>query len=63
MPIVAIIVVLILVGVALYLINMIPMEGWIKTIIRVLMILFVVLWLLQVLGLLGALSQPMPHIR
>lgn len=41
---------LIIIGVVLYLIELIPMDGTVKTIIRVLAILFMVLYLLQLLG-------------
>lgn len=43
--------ILVVLGVALYLIGLIPMDGTIKQAIRVLAILFVVLYLLQVLGI------------
>lgn len=52
MSLIAIVVVLLVVGVALYLIGMIPMGTRMHTIIRVVVILFVVIWLLQALGLL-----------
>jgi len=52
MSLIAIVVVLLVVGVALYLIGMIPMDARIHTIIRVVVILFVVIWLLQSFGLL-----------
>lgn len=48
---ITILVALIVLGVCLYLINLIPMDGTIKQVIRVIAILFVVLYLLQVLGL------------
>lgn len=54
MPLISILITLILLGVALYLINLIPMDAWIKQVIRVVAILVVVLWLLQALGLFGA---------
>lgn len=47
---IAILVVLIIFGVCLYLIDLIPMDGTIKTIIKVLAILFVVLYVLSLLG-------------
>ena len=57
MPIISLIVVLVVVGVALWLINSyIPMDGKIKTILNVVVVIAVVLWLLQVFGVLGALS-------
>ena len=54
MPIIQLIVILVVVGVALYLIELIPMDAIIKTVIKVLVILFVVLWVLETLGLLTA---------
>lgn len=46
-----IIIALVLVGVALYIISLIPMDPTIKKIITVLVIVFVCLYALQVLGL------------
>lgn len=46
----AIIIALVLAGVALYLIQLIPMDNTIRTIIRVLVILVVVLYVLSGLG-------------
>ena len=57
MDLVHIIVVLIVVGVALWLINnYVPMDGKIKNILNVVVVILVVLWLLQALGLLGSLG-------
>lgn len=53
---VTLIVLLIVAGVALYLINLIPMDATIKKIIWVVVILFVVLYMLKVLGLLDRLA-------
>ncbi|HZY73670.1 MAG TPA: Thivi_2564 family membrane protein [Edaphobacter sp.] len=50
---ISIIVTLIVVGLLLYLIGLIPMDGTIKQIIRVVVILAVIVWLLQSFGLLG----------
>ena len=56
MDLVHIIVVLIIVGVALWLINnYVPMDGRIKNILNIVVVIFVVIWLLQGLGLLGSL--------
>lgn len=54
---VTIIVALILIGVVLYLIELIPMDATIKKIIYVLVIVVVVLWLLQSFGIIGSLSS------
>jgi hypothetical protein len=54
MSLIGLLVVLIVVGVILYLVNtLIPMDQRIKTIINVIVILFVLLWLLQSFGLIG----------
>jgi hypothetical protein len=57
MPLITLIVVLVIVGVALWLINaFIPMDPKIKTILNVVVVIAVVLWLLQAFGLLGPLN-------
>lgn len=49
MPLISLIILLIIVGVLLYLVNtLIPMDGKIKTIINVVVVLVVCLWLLQI---------------
>jgi hypothetical protein len=53
MSIVTIIVMLVLVGVGLYLVRLIPMDPTIQKIVTVLVILVVVIWLLEGLGMLG----------
>lgn len=59
MSIIGIIVVLVVMGVVLWLINTyIPMQPPIKTIINIVVVLFLALWLLQVTGLLGPLNRP-----
>ena len=56
MDLVHIVVVLIIVGVALWLVNnYVPMDGRIKNILNIVVVIFVVIWLLQGLGLLGSL--------
>jgi hypothetical protein len=54
MGLIGLVIVLVLVGVALYLLNLIPMDAIIKRIIQVLVIVVVVLWIIQALGLLDA---------
>ncbi|MBN9613940.1 MAG: hypothetical protein BGO25_13940 [Acidobacteriales bacterium 59-55] len=54
---ISIIVTLIVVGLLLYLIGLIPMDGTIKQIIRVVVILAVIIWLLQSFGLLGSIGH------
>jgi len=54
MPLLNLVVVLIIVGVALYLVNRyIPMASSIKTILNVLVVIVVCVWLLQAVGLWG----------
>ena len=58
MPLVNLIVVLIVVGVALYLINnFIPMAASIKTILNVVVVIAVCVWLLQAFGMMGNISS------
>lgn len=60
MSLLTLIVVLIVVGVLLWLVNnYIPMDGKIKGILNAVVVILVVLWLLQVFGLLG----PIGNIR
>jgi hypothetical protein len=59
MPLLQILVVLIVVGVLLWLVNLIPMQGTIKSILNAVVVIAVVLWLLNVFGLLSFLS----HVR
>lgn len=57
MSLLSLIVVLIVVGVLLWLVNnYIPMDGKIKSILNAVVVILVVLWLLQVFGLLGPLG-------
>jgi hypothetical protein len=51
--IIGIIVTLIIVGLVLYLIDLIPMDGAIKQIIRIVVIILVILWLLRIFGIFG----------
>jgi hypothetical protein len=50
-PLIQLIVVLVVVGVALYLLDLVPIDATVRTIIKVLVILFLVLWIIQALGL------------
>lgn len=59
-----VIVVLIVIGVLLWLVNeKIPMDGTIKMIINVVVVLCVVLWLLQIFGVLHMVDVPIPRVR
>ena len=57
MSLVSLVIVLIVVGVLLWLVNAyIPMDGKIKSILNAVVVIAVVIWLLQVFGLLGSLQ-------
>ncbi len=58
MPLINLVIVLLVVGVALWLINnYIPMDRRIKNILNIVVVIVVVLWLLQVFGVLGSLDS------
>jgi predicted membrane protein len=58
MPLLNLVVVLVVVGVALYLINRyIPMASSIKSILNVVVVIAVCVWVLQVVGLWGSISS------
>ena len=58
MSLISLVVVLIVVGVLLWLVNnYIPMDGKIKSILNAVVVIAVVIWLLQVFGLLGSLQN------
>jgi hypothetical protein len=54
---ISIIVALVIVGLLLYLVGLIPMDGTIKQIIRVLVIIAVIVWLLQAFGFMGSMGS------
>jgi hypothetical protein len=57
MPVVNLVVVLIVVGVLLWMVNnYIPMDGKIKRILNIVVVIAVVIWLLQVFGIMGNIS-------
>ena len=57
MPLINLVITLIVVGVLLWLVNTyIPMDGKIKQILNIVVVIAVVIWLLQVFGLLGSLG-------
>lgn len=55
--IVSIVVALVVVGLVLYLIDIIPMDRTIKQIIRAIVIVGVIIWLLQAFGLIGSIGS------
>jgi len=58
MPLIQVALTLIVVGVLLWLINrFIPMQSTIKSILNGLVVIVVVLWLLQIFGLLGIITH------
>lgn len=58
MGILSIIIALVLIGFFLYLVNVyVPMDATIKKILNVVVFIVVVLWLLQVFGILGSLRE------
>lgn len=60
-----IIITLIVIGILLWLVNTyIPMDGKIKQILNVVVVICVVLWLLSAFGILGTLGNiPVPQVR
>lgn len=65
MSLISLIVTLAVIGVLLWLFNtyVTMIDGTIKRIINAIVIIVVVLWLLQVFGLLGSLDIPVPRVR
>ena len=59
MPLLTVIMVLIVVGVLLWFVNLIPMQGTIKSILNAVVVIAVVLWLLNIFGLFNSFA----HIR
>jgi hypothetical protein len=58
MSLISLLFILVIVGVALWLINTyIPMDGKIKKILNVAVVIMVILWLLSASGVLGSLSN------
>ena len=56
MPLTQVLLALIVVGVLLWLVNLIPMQGTIKSILNAVVVIFVVIWLLNAFNL-------MPYIH
>ena len=57
MPLVTLVVILIVVGILLGMVNRyIPMDAKIKSILNIIVVIGVVLWLLQVFGLMGPIN-------
>lgn len=52
MPIISILIVILVIGLVLYLIELLPIDGTMKLIARAIVILVLILWLLSLIGLL-----------
>jgi uncharacterized protein YhhL (DUF1145 family) len=64
MTLVDIVVVLIMVGLILWLVNTyVPMAGGIKSLLNVVVFVVVLIWVLQVFGLVGAIPIRVPPLR
>jgi hypothetical protein len=64
MTLINIIVILILVGVALWLVNTyIPMAAGIKSLLNVVVFVVVLIWLLQIFGLIGHIPIHIPPLK
>jgi hypothetical protein len=57
MPLLQVLVSLVVVGVLLWAVNLIPMQGTIKSILNAVVVIAVVLWLLNVFGFMHSLSR------
>ena len=62
---VSLVITLIVIGVLLWLVNTyIPMDGKIKQILNIVVVIFVILWLLQAFGVIGHFNEvPVPQVR
>ena len=58
MSLLSLVIVLVVIGLVMYLINAyIPMDATIKRILNIAVVVFLIIWLIQALGLLGPFSQ------
>jgi hypothetical protein len=57
MPLINIVIVLVVVGFLLWLVNRIPMQSTIRSILNVVVVIAVAVWLLQVFGLWGSVTS------
>ena len=57
MPLVTIVITLLVIGALLWLINLIPMQGTIKGLLNLVVVIVVVIWLLKVFNLLSYITQ------
>ncbi len=57
MPLVTLVVTLAVVGILLWLVNLIPMQGTVKGLLNLVVVIVVVIWLLKVFNLLTYITQ------
>jgi len=57
MPLMQVLMALVVVGVLLWAVNLIPMQGTIKSILNAVVVIAVVIWLLNVFGFMHSLSR------
>ncbi len=57
MPILTVLIVIIVVGILLWLVNLIPMQRTIKGILNLVVVILLVIWLLRIFGVLAYLQQ------
>ncbi len=58
MPLINVVIMLVVVGILLWAVNnYIPMDGKIKNILNIVVVIAVIFWLLQAFGLVGAMSN------
>ena len=57
MPLLQVLMALVVVGVLLWAVNLIPMQGTIKSILNAVVVIAVVIWLLNVFGFMHSLSR------
>jgi len=65
MPLISLIITLIVIGVLLWLVNSyIPMDGKIKNILNIVVVICVVIWLLHAFGVIGSVNTvPVPTVH
>lgn len=57
MPLITVIIALCVIGVLLWFVNRIPMQGQIKSILNAVVVISVVIWILKIFGLFNYLNQ------
>lgn len=59
MSLIGLLILLIVIGLILYLINLLPIDARIKSVCYVVVVVFVIIYLLQMLGLIAGLNVPL----